>query len=105
LLRAHQEAGNFLRGDEPPARPVATVDERPLSECPGTVVGPYKLLQQIGEGGMGLVFLAEQTQPVQRKVALKVIKPGLDSRQVSARFAAEQQALAFMDHPNIAKVT
>jgi serine/threonine protein kinase/tetratricopeptide (TPR) repeat protein len=68
------------------------------------VIGPYKLLQQIGEGGMGTVFMAEQTQPVQRKVALKVIKPGMDSRQVIARFEAERQALALMDHPHIAKV-
>ena len=68
------------------------------------MVGPYKLLQQIGEGGMGVVFMAEQTKPVQRKVALKIIKPGMDSRQVIARFEAERQALALMDHPNIAKV-
>ena len=76
----------------------------PLRERPGTVIGPYKLLQQIGEGGMGTVFMAEQTQPVQRKVALKVIKPGMDSRQVIARFEAERQALAMMDHVNIARV-
>src|SRR5262249_20134996 len=75
-----------------------------LSERPGTVIGPYKLLQQIGEGGMGVVFMAEQTQPVQRKVALKIIKPGMDSSRVIARFEAERQALALMDHPNIAKV-
>ncbi len=68
------------------------------------VIGPYKLLQQLGEGGMGTVFMAEQTQPVQRKVALKIIKAGMDSRQVIARFEAERQALALMDHPNIAKV-
>ena len=74
------------------------------AERPGTVIGPYKLLQQIGEGGMGTVFMAEQTQPVQRKVALKVIKPGMDSRQVIARFEAERQALAMMDHVNIARV-
>src|SRR5262249_16734826 len=70
----------------------------------GTVIGPYKLLEEIGEGGMGLVFVAEQQQPVRRKVALKVIKPGMDSRQVIARFEAERQALAMMDHPHIAKV-
>jgi serine/threonine protein kinase len=69
-----------------------------------TVIGPYKLLQQIGEGGMGAVFMAEQAQPVRRKVALKVIKPGMDSRQVIARFEAERQALAMMDHVNIARV-
>jgi signal transduction histidine kinase len=73
-------------------------------ECAGTQIGPYKLLQQIGEGGMGTVFMAEQSQPVQRKVALKVIKPGMDSRQVIARFEAERQALALMDHVNIARV-
>ena len=75
-----------------------------VSEQPGTVIGPYKLLQQIGEGGMGTVYMAEQTRPVQRKVALKVIKPGMDSRQVIARFEAERQALAMMDHVNIARV-
>jgi serine/threonine protein kinase/tetratricopeptide (TPR) repeat protein len=73
-------------------------------ERPGTVIGPYKLLQQIGEGGMGTVYMAEQSKPVERRVALKIIKPGMDSRQVIARFEAERQALALMDHPNIAKV-
>src|SRR5579884_3908047 len=76
----------------------------PPAEKPGTRIGPYKLLQQIGEGGMGVVWMAEQTQPVQRKVALKVIKPGMDSRQVITRFEAERQALAMMDHVNIARV-
>jgi serine/threonine protein kinase/WD40 repeat protein len=75
-----------------------------ISEGPGSIVGPYTLREQIGEGGMGLVFVAEQQQPVRRKVALKVIKPGMDSRQVVARFEAERQALALMDHPHIAKV-
>ena len=73
-------------------------------EKPGTVIGPYKLLEQIGEGGFGLVFMAEQRQPVRRKVAVKILKPGMDSRQVIARFEAERQALALMDHPNIARV-
>ncbi len=68
------------------------------------MIGPYKLMEQIGEGGMGLVFIAEQQQPVRRKVALKVIKPGMDTRQVVARFEAERQALALMEHPNIARV-
>jgi serine/threonine protein kinase len=68
------------------------------------VIGPYKLLEQIGEGGFGVVFMAEQQQPIRRKVALKVLKPGMDTRQVIARFEAERQALALMDHPNIAKV-
>jgi len=103
LLRAHQAAGNFLQGNRPPAEPIATVDE-PIREGPGTAIGPYKLLEQIGEGGFGVVFMAEQTQPVRRKVALKVLKPGMDTRQVVARFEAERQALAIMDHPNIAKV-
>jgi serine/threonine protein kinase/tetratricopeptide (TPR) repeat protein len=78
--------------------------DEPITERPGTIIGPYKLLQQIGEGGMGVVFMAEQTEPVRRKVALKIIKPGMDSRQVIARFEAERQALALMDHPHIAKV-
>jgi serine/threonine protein kinase/tetratricopeptide (TPR) repeat protein len=101
LLHAHQALGS-IHGGEGDSQ-VATIDE-PMRERPGAVVGPYKLLQQIGEGGMGIVFMAEQTQPVQRKVALKIIKPGMDSRQVIARFEAERQALALMDHPNIAKV-
>jgi WD40 repeat protein/serine/threonine protein kinase len=100
LLRAHRDAGAFLGGGE---KQDATCDQ-PIAERPGTVIGPYKLLQEIGEGGMGTVFMAEQTQPVQRKVALKVIKAGMDSRQVIARFEAERQALAMMDHVNIARV-
>lgn len=83
---------------------MATVAAAPLSERPGTRIGPYKLLQQIGEGGFGVVFMAEQDQPVRRRVALKVIKLGMDTRQVVARFEQERQALALMDHPNIAKV-
>ena len=75
-----------------------------ISEGPGQRIGPYKLLQAIGEGGMGIVFMAEQEVPVRRKVALKIIKPGMDSRQVIARFEAERQALAMMDHQNIARV-
>src|SRR4029077_12779158 len=82
----------------------ATVDEPTVCEAPGTIIGPYKLLQQIGEGGMGTVFMAEQTHPVRRKVALKVIKAGMDTRHVIARFDAERQALAMMDHLNIARV-
>jgi WD40 repeat protein/serine/threonine protein kinase len=83
-----------------------TIDAVPqeAAECVGTVIGPYKLLEQIGEGGMGVVYMAEQTQPVRRRVALKIIKPGMDTHQVIARFEAERQALALMDHPNIAKV-
>jgi serine/threonine protein kinase/WD40 repeat protein len=100
LLRAHHLAGRFLGGG-------ATVDAPSgvaLDDQIGTQIGPYKLLQQIGEGGMGVVYLAEQNQPVRRNVALKVIKPGMDSRQVIARFEAERQALAMMDHVNIARV-
>jgi len=70
----------------------------------GTQIGPYKLLEEIGDGGMGVVYLAEQREPVRRKVALKVIKPGMDSREVIARFDAERQALAMMDHPNISRM-
>jgi tetratricopeptide (TPR) repeat protein/serine/threonine protein kinase len=104
LLRAYFEAGDFLRGQSSLPGMCATVDEPRPTEAPGTVIGPYKLLQQIGEGGMGTVFMAEQEQPIRRKVALKVIKPGMDSRQVIARFEAERQALAMMDHVNIARV-
>ncbi len=75
-----------------------------VAERPGTRIGPYKLLEQIGEGGMGSVYVAEQREPISRKVALKIIKPGMDTRVVVARFEAERQALALMDHPNIAKV-
>ncbi len=87
-----------------PKAPSPPSTSLPSASVPAAVIGPYKLLQQIGEGGMGTVYMAEQTQPVQRKVALKLIKPGMDSRQVIARFEAERQALALMDHPNIAKV-
>ena len=98
LLCAHRDVGNFLGGSSP-----AAIDQ-PRLERPGAQIGPYKLLEQIGEGGMGVVFMAEQTRPVQRRVALKIIKAGMDTREVIARFAAERQALAMMDHPNIARV-
>jgi WD40 repeat protein/serine/threonine protein kinase len=101
LLRHHQQADSFL--ESPTAASAATFDVS-LGEGPGTVIGSYKLLQQIGEGGMGVVWMAEQEQPVRRKVALKIIKPGMDSRQVIARFEAERQALALMNHHNIARV-
>lgn len=97
LLRARSALGSFHESAE------ATVDQ-PMRDGPGTIIGRYKLLQQIGEGGMGTVYMAEQTQSVQRKVALKIIKPGMDSAQVIARFEAERQALAMMDHVNIARV-
>jgi eukaryotic-like serine/threonine-protein kinase len=102
LLGCHEESQGPL--DAPPPGLGGSVDESPMSERPGSQIGPYKLLEQIGEGGMGVVFMAEQTKPVRRKVALKLIKPGMDSKQVIARFEAERQALALMDHPNIAKV-
>jgi eukaryotic-like serine/threonine-protein kinase len=86
-----------------PAGSEATLDQ-PVGARPGDVIGPYKLLELIGEGGFGVVYMAEQTRPLRRKVALKVIKPGMDTHQVVARFEAERQALALMDHPNIAKV-
>ena len=79
-------------------------DEKTLTENVGTQIGRYKLLEQIGEGGFGVVYMAEQLEPVRRRVALKVIKPGMDSRQIIARFEAERQALAMMDHENIARV-
>src|SRR5262249_5372740 len=91
LLQAHQEPGPFMERSAPAL--LATLDE-PITERPGTIIGPYKLLEQIGEGGFGLVFVAEQQHPIRRKVALKVIKPGMDSRAVIARFEAERQALA-----------
>ena len=101
MLDAQERLGSFLQG--PPAGLDATIDS-PIVEKPGTQIGPYKLLQRIGEGGMGVVYMAEQTKPVKRRIALKIIKPGMDSGQVVARFEAERQALAMMDHPNIAKV-
>jgi serine/threonine protein kinase len=102
LLRAHDASGSFLGNLS--SQSDATEDFEPIPERPGTVMGPYKLMEQIGEGGMGLVFVAEQEHPVRRKVALKIIKPGMDTRDIIARFEAERQALALMDHPNIAKV-
>jgi tetratricopeptide (TPR) repeat protein len=101
LLKAFEESASFL---EVPALPLACTEDEPFQERPGVLIGPYKLLEQIGEGGFGVVFMAEQTQPVRRKVALKILKPGMDTRQVVARFEAERQALAIMDHPNIARV-
>ncbi len=102
LLRAHDASGSFLGNLS--SQSDATDDFEPILERAGTVIGPYKLMEQIGQGGMGLVFVAEQQHPVRRKVALKIIKPGMDTRDIIARFEAERQALALMDHPNIAKV-
>jgi serine/threonine protein kinase/WD40 repeat protein len=103
LLRHDARAGGFM---ERPVidRPPPTVAHEPVLERPGTQIGPYKLLQKIGEGGFGVVFMAEQERPVRRMVALKIIRPGMDTREVIARFESERQALALMDHPNIAKV-
>jgi serine/threonine protein kinase len=91
-------------GDESHPSLASTVTGEPLPEHVGDFIGPYKLMEQIGVGGFGLVFVAEQEKPVRRRVALKVIKPGMDTRDVIARFEAERQALALMDHPNIARV-
>jgi serine/threonine protein kinase len=101
LLRAHGEPDDVL---DRPESSAGTEDYSPITEGPGTIIGPYKLLQQIGQGGFGVVYMAEQTQPVRRTVALKIIKPGMDTAQVIARFESERQALALMDHPHIAKV-
>jgi len=102
LLEAHENPGSFLAGQPP--MPASTIDHSPPAEQPGAVIGPYKLIEPIGEGGMGTVWMAQQTEPVKRLVALKLIKAGMDSKQIIARFEAERQALALMDHPNIAKV-
>ena len=123
LLRLHADAGSFL--EQPAVAPGGTVDLKPgrprgepeqvdlgrtrdepspLGEGVGTFIGPYKLVQKLGEGGMGIVWVAEQTEPVKRRVALKVIKPGMDSARILRRFEAERQALALMDHTNIARV-
>jgi WD40 repeat protein/serine/threonine protein kinase len=101
LLAFHDQENRFL---DSPCLKTATWSDHVTMEDPGTVIGRYKILEQIGEGGFAAVFMAEQTEPVRRKVALKIIKPGMDSKQVIGRFEAERQALALMDHPNIAKV-
>jgi len=98
LLQAHDAAGDFLR------QTIVLGENNVVGEAPGSVIGRYKLLEQIGEGGFGVVFMAEQIEPVNRRVALKVVKAGMDTREVLARFEAERQALALMDHPNIAHV-
>jgi tetratricopeptide (TPR) repeat protein/serine/threonine protein kinase len=106
LIANHFQAGSFLERAAVAADRSAAAgwETAGSADGPGTVIGPYKLLEQIGEGGMGLVYVAEQQQPIKRRVALKIIKPGMDSRQVVARFEAERQALAMMDHHHIAKV-
>ncbi|MGL4551699.1 MAG: serine/threonine-protein kinase, partial [Gemmataceae bacterium] len=97
LLRVETEDDAFL------TTPAAVLTP-PAGEGPGTVIGPYTLVERLGEGGFAVVFRAEQAQPLRREVAVKVLKPGMDSQQVVARFEAERQALALMDHPGIAKV-
>src|SRR5271169_4903397 len=113
LLQVHDEPDSLLDrpridlglvADASPSGLSSTVGMDAVAEEPGTVIGPYKLLEQIGEGGFGIVYMADQQSPVRRRVALKIVKPGMDSRQVLARFKAELQALALMDHPNIARV-
>jgi len=101
LLRQH-DTNSFL--DAPILEPDLILDKSPITEDTGTIIGRYKLLEKIGEGGMAVVYMAEQQKPIRRKVALKIIKLGMDTKQVIARFEAERQALAMMDHPNIAKV-
>src|SRR2546422_4734201 len=107
LLAAHEQASKFL--ENPSAAAVAetlavTTGSIPITEKPGDKIGRYKLLQRIGEGGCGVVYMAEQEEPVRRRVALKIIKLSMDTPRVIARFEAERQALALMEHPNIAKV-
>ncbi len=103
LLAAHEQPASAL--NRPVSGDLGQTQAFSPREQPGTVIaGRYKLLEEIGEGGMGTVWVAEQTEPVRRKVALKLIKAGMDSKSVLARFEAERQALAVMDHPNIAKV-
>src|SRR5258707_25722 len=103
LLLAYEHAGDFLQR---PAgeRPVMAAQVIAAVEKAGGRIGHYKLLQQIGEGGCGVVYMAEQEAPVRRRVALKIIKPGMDTKSVIARFEAERQALALMNHPNSPKV-
>src|ERR1051325_6911472 len=107
LLAAH-EAGVSLMAEPPVPKNVSATIKLDFADAPdeavGQTLGRYKLLERVGEGGCGVVYVAEQTEPVRRRVALKVIKLGMDTKQVVARFEAERQALAMMDHPNIAKV-
>ena len=106
LLAAHEQPDTLLATQGETNRPTMKDEfaEVPADEAVGQTLGRYKLLERVGEGGCGVVYVAEQTEPVRRRVALKVIKLGMDTKQVVARFEAERQALAMMDHPNIAKV-
>ena len=103
LLWSHA-ADSFLENPALAVAKSAVATQQPLSEGPGTAIDKYKLLEKLGEGGFGVVYMAEQKEPVKRRVALKIIKVGMDTREVVARFEVERQALAVMDHPNIAKV-
>jgi len=106
LLAAHEQPESVLTGQAEAARPTIKLELADVpDEAVGQTLGRYKLLERVGEGGCGVVYVAEQTEPVRRRVALKVIKLGMDTKQVVARFEAERQALAMMDHPNIAKAT
>ena len=102
LLTIHQQEHDYL--SQTPSEPDAHHDVVAAEQREGATLGRYKLLEKIGEGGFALVYMAEQTEPVRRRVALKIIKAGMDTKQVIARFEAERQALALMDHPNIAKI-
>ena len=107
LLAAQQVAGEFLNQptmDSADSNLAPTLDTVEIAECAGSEVDRYKLLEKIGEGGFGVVYMAQQSEPIRRRVALKIIKLGMDTKQVVARFEAERQALAVMDHPNIARV-
>lgn len=99
LLEIHAKQESFL--ENPAIEPTAALS---VTEKAGDQIGPFRLLQKIGEGGFGVVYMAEQTSPVRRRVALKIIKAGMDSSEIIARFEAERQALAMMEHPNIARV-
>jgi len=104
LLAADARESDFLEAPAAMPDPTSMHESRQRGQEPGAAIGPYRLMEVVGEGGMGIVYVAEQLEPVRRRVALKVIKPGMDSRQVVARFEAERQALAMMDHTNIARV-
>jgi serine/threonine-protein kinase len=107
LVRAHESAGGFMAAPPPagPADAIRAASSPPvMTEAAGDLIGRYKLLQRLGEGGCGVVWMAEQQEPMRRRVALKIIKLGMDTKEVIARFEAERQALAMMDHPNIAKI-
>src|SRR6266516_4141060 len=103
ILRSHED-DSFLESPAVDVAKSAVVTQEPPTEGTGAVIGHYKLLEKLGEGGFGVVYMAEQREPVIRRVALKIIKIGMDTREVAVRYEAERQALAMMDHPNIAKI-